>query len=304
MPTYQAARYLGAALEEVARQADDGVEVVVADDGSTDGTLELVARYQGALRLTLVHRGGDGAWPAGVNRALAEATGRHACLLFHDDLWLPGRLAAVKSRLARAPAAKLLVSPTRFVGPAGEPLGEWRTPFGRGDLTVPADRFVERLLVQNFLGAPAPVFDRAAALEVGGLDPALWYTADWDLWLRLAALGPVEHLGAPTAAFRIHADSMTLSRRRDAAEFRAQHLAVLERHAPLAPRPPAALRAARASVEVNVALAELARGARPPLAPLLGAAARLGPGGLLRYLRDSRLLDRVRARLRARRGGL
>ena len=48
---------------------------------------------------------------------------------------------------------------------------------------------VERLLVQNFISMPAPLFSREAAIRVGGLDEDLWYTADWDFWLKLAAVG-------------------------------------------------------------------------------------------------------------------
>ncbi len=53
-----------------------------------------------------------------------------------------------------------------------------------------SDIVVPRLLVQNFLAMPAPLVRREAMLQVGGMDDTLWYAADWDLWLKLAALGP------------------------------------------------------------------------------------------------------------------
>ena len=56
------------------------------------------------------------------------------------------------------------------------------------------------------------MFSRAAAIEVGGLDPDLWYTADWDFWLKLAAAGPTAYLPRPLAGFRIHAQSQTAVR--------------------------------------------------------------------------------------------
>jgi hypothetical protein len=73
---------------------------------------------------------------------------------------------------------------------------------------------------------------------------------------------------------------------------------VLDRHG--ANATPGVRRAARFSVEVNVALAALARGARPPWRPLLAALTRLGPAGSVRYLRDSRISERLGARLRLR----
>ena len=56
---------------------------------------------------------------------------------------------------------------------------------------------VERLLVQNFISMPAPLFSREAALRVGGLDEDLWYTADWDFWLKLAATGKTIYVPGP-----------------------------------------------------------------------------------------------------------
>ena len=71
---------------------------------------------------------------------------------------------------------------------------------------------VERLLVQNFIAIPAPLFRRDQALSVGGLDARLWYAADWDFWLKLAAMGPTVYSPRPLAGFRIHSQSQTITR--------------------------------------------------------------------------------------------
>ena len=62
--------------------------------------------------------------------------------------------------------------------------------------------FVERLAVQNFIAIPAAAFDRELALRLGTMDESLWYTADWDLWLRLGRAGNVRHIRSPLAASR------------------------------------------------------------------------------------------------------
>ena len=298
MPTFNGARFVAAALDSIVEQGDAGIEVVVADDGSTDSTLELVRRYQDRLAVRFVQEARVGNWVAGTNVALRAAQGEYVCLLHQDDLWLPGRAAAVRE----ARPFSLLVHPVLFIGTGGQRLGHWRPPLAAG--TVAPDEFIERLLVQNFLASPSPVFPREAALP-HGLDEALWYLADWDLWLRLGARGPIRSLAEPLAAFRIHPASQTLSRERTEEELRAQHHTVLARHFPPWAAKVPARRAERVraaadfSVAINVALAEAWRGKFGAAAELLPGFLRLGPVGWARYLRDSRLPERVWARLRA-----
>ena len=66
----------------------------------------------------------------------------------------------------------------------------------------------------------------------GGLDEMLWYTGDWDIWLKLAAQGPVYHHREVTTAFRVHRASLTITGSRDGADFEQQMRTVLDRHLP------------------------------------------------------------------------
>lgn len=294
MPAWNGERYLAAALESVLREGTRGYEVVALDDGSTDRTPGILRSWTEKIPLRIVRREGQGNWVAASNAALREARGRYACFLHQDDLWLPGRLEAMEREVARDPA--IVVHPASFVGPEGQALGAWRCPLPAGD--VPAEIFRERLIVQNFLAIPAPVFRREAALRSGGMDESLWFTADWDLWLRLAGEGPIRHLDAPLAAFRVHPASQTAVRT-DLADRRQQLETVLQRHGGALSA--AARRAARFSLEMNLALLAAASGGEVPWRPLIASLSVLGPGGLRRYLRDSRIVERVGARLRLRR---
>ena len=293
MPAWNGERYLQAALESVRQEGTQGYEIVAVDDGSTDRTPEILRSWEALVPLRIVAHPGRGNWVAASNAALREARGRYACFLHQDDLWLPGRLAAIVREVRAQPA--LIVHPAVFVGPGGERLGTWRCPLPEG--AVDPKLFAERLIVQNFIAIPAPVFDREAALRAGQMDESLWYTADWDFWMRLAREGTIRYLAAPLAAFRVHPASQTMVRT-DVADRRKQLETVLERHATALPRPVRS--AARFSIEVNLALASKAN--RGPISwpALLGALARLGPAGLRRYLRDSRIVERVAARLRLR----
>ena len=209
MPTYNGEQFVDAALESVCAQVRAGVEVVVVDDGSSDDTLAMVQKFAGKLPLRLLHPGRLGNWVATTNLGLREAEGEWACFLHQDDLWLPGRLARLWPEM-EAGESSLIVHNARFVGQAGEDLGAWSCPFKGG--CIESSVFVERLLVQNFLAIPAPLFRRSAALRSGGMKEALWYSADWDLWLRLAGLGPVRMIAEALCAFRIHPASQTAAR--------------------------------------------------------------------------------------------
>jgi GT2 family glycosyltransferase len=305
MPTYNGAAYLEAALDSVRREDLDGVEVVAVDDGSTDATADILRRYAGSMPLRIVGRRGAGNWVATSNAGLLEASGKYACFLHQDDLWLPGRLAALRAEVERGLESALLVHSAIFVGPHGEPLGRWSCPLPSRHPLVPAALFLERLLVQNFIAIPSPMFDRGEALRSGALDESLWYTADWDLWLRLGRLGPVRYLPASLAAFRVHPGSQTVARPSNADDRRRQLRTVLDRHlAALAESGGDVGRltpVAEFSVELNVALAGAARGDEVRWAPLLARFLRLGASGWTRYWHDSRILERVRARRGLRR---
>jgi hypothetical protein len=118
---------------------------------------------------------------------------------------------------------------------------------------------LERLLVQNFIALPAPLFRRETALEVGGLQEDLWYTADWDFWLKLAAVSRTVYLPMPLTGFRIHARSQTIRRSTQADEFRRQLEVVLEKHLE-ASDPDDVSEVARFSAQMNVFLAATVHG--------------------------------------------
>jgi hypothetical protein len=172
-------------------------------------------------------------------------------------------------------------------------------PSGR---ILPAEFLLERLLVQNFVSVPAPVFRRDAWLSCGGMDDALWYTPDWDVWLKLAGEGAVIYHDEITTAFRVHGSSLTVSGSRDAAQFRSQMEVVLDRHLGrvASDKRQAVRQAASASINVNVSLAAASAGSVTEIARAAANVLSLGPAGIRRYLRDSRLFERVLPRLRCK----
>ncbi len=301
LPTYNGEAFLESALESVLPQLDGRVEVIAVDDGSTDSTIQILESYREKMPLVIFERGRIGSWVANTNFGLEQARGDYVCFLHQDDLWLDGRLSHLRSWIDQSRSTALFLHPSRFIDSDGRGVGLWRCPLPGGEVLESAF-VVERLLVQNFISMPAPMFSRELALKVGGLDEDLWYTADWDFWLKLAALGKTVYHPQALSAFRIHPLSQTAVRSDRNDDFRKQLEIVLERHLEdwksfesIGRR---VRRIAQYSVEVNIALAARVHGQESRLSHLFVQSLGLGPSGWLRYLRDSRILERVLARQR------
>ena len=299
VPVHEGEPFLGATLAAAAAERPDGVEFLLYDSSDDAGASRSVAESF-AYRLDLHYTATPECkpWTAKTNRGVHEASAAHVAMLHQDDLWLPGHLAALRASINRAPQATLSISPSRFVDRHGRDVGAWKLPFQPG-LYDGAD-LAAVLVVQNTIAIPSPLIRRDAWLAVGGMDEDLWYTADWDLYLKLAAHGSVCIRPETTTAFRLHGSSLTMTGSRRSEDFAAQQDLVLARHLPALPGPARRRqeRLARASVAVNCALA--ARSARQParLGAAVGALAALGPLGMVRFLRATRLIDRVMPRLR------
>jgi glycosyltransferase involved in cell wall biosynthesis len=303
MPTYNGEAFLRASLESLAAQAPASIECIVVDDASTDRTSSILAEFQNRLRLTIKRNPVRGSWTRSTNEALRAARGEYVAFLHQDDVWLPGRLAALQEMMSRAPNASLLLGSAHFLDSAGRRIGRWRCPLPSGPPEVDKQLLLARLLVQNFVPLPAAAIKRELALEVGGLDESLWYTADWDFWLKLAPLATTIYDDRPSVGFRVHSGSQTFLRSADLEDIRAQLTAVPRRHlAAWKGSDQQKMRLGRISdfsVEMNVALAGAAHGRRANLLRMLARFLALGFRGQYTYIRDSRILERAFARIRA-----
>jgi glycosyltransferase involved in cell wall biosynthesis len=282
----------------------DCIELVVIDSSPDEATAAIVQRYADRLPLRLLRRQDMKPWQTKTNLGVELAASEYCCILHQDDLWLPGRIESVRRWIAAAPDAVLHLAPSRLIDRNGRNVGCWTCPLPAEDV-LGSQFILQRLLVQNFVSVPAPVFRRSAWLECGGMDEQLWYTPDWDIWLKLSSSGPVVYHDEATTAFRLHGSSLTVTGSRDSGQFRAQMATVLDRHLAkvAAPRRRRIERLARASIDVNVSLAAASAGSARALASAAGNLLSLGPVGIGCYLRDSRLEERVVSRLRAKMAG-
>jgi glycosyltransferase involved in cell wall biosynthesis len=116
--TYNYARFLTRCLETVCGQTRPPDEVIVVDDGSSDGTDEVIRRFPGVRYIRQNHEGKSAAF----NRAVRESTGDIICHLDADDFWMPDKLAIVCRELAQRPSIGGVIHETAHVGEDGEPI--------------------------------------------------------------------------------------------------------------------------------------------------------------------------------------
>jgi len=293
MPIYNGAATLSRTLQSLGNGA--GLEIIAVDQASTDDSRAILRQYSSKLPITILEAPTGSNWMANTNLGLAAATAPYATMLHQDDFWHKDRKAHIDRMIAAQPKAELWLHPADYVDEHDRRIGRLGPQFGRHDRLVSASEAFSKLAVQNTIPIPSAIFRTASAVAIGGLDETLWYTADWDFWLKLAARGPVAWSPAPMAAFRIHAGSQTVSGSRDISDFAAQLELPVLRHFGDQPR---LARLARASNAVNVWLAARYHKTPLPLWPLITEILSLGPTGVIRLLRDSRILARLMPRLR------
>jgi hypothetical protein len=196
IPTYQRRTYVRRALASVLAQSCQDFELIVVDDGSTDGTGAAVDGLDDRIRYEWQENGGVS---SARNAGIRLARGDLVAFLDSDDHWLPDHLAVVSDVLSRHPEAVLCSTSPRF--DAGG-----RQPSSRAEI---AD-LLPLLFVENVVGAPSGVVvRRTALLEAGGFDERLPVMEGWELWLRLARLGPFALLRRRTFVFQATRGSLT-----------------------------------------------------------------------------------------------
>jgi GT2 family glycosyltransferase len=217
IPVHDCAGYLAEALPGVLDQLAErpDVEVVVVDDASTDdpgAVVQRLGRGRVAFRPNPGHLGAIGTF----NRCLELAEGRLVHLLHGDDTVLPGFYVAMERALAD-PSAVAAVCRAHDISADGTTTHTTRAyRSGTGIWTDALDA----LAVSNRVRAPGIVVRRSAYELLGGYRTDLPHAADWEMWARLAAHGPVVFVDEVLACYRRHAASDTSGRVRSGANVR------------------------------------------------------------------------------------
>src|SRR5262249_35935561 len=179
IPSYNSARYLTDAVDSVLRQTFCDFEMVIVDDGSTDDTEAVVRRYGERVRYLRQPNSGVA---AARNRGIEESRGRYVAFLDADDTWHQDKLHAQVAALLKNPGYLACYTAFTVVSSDLTPLCITRNK--RHGKTLE-----DLLLRGNFVGSICTVLcERTLFDRAGGFDPSLSQCADWDMWVRIAAL--------------------------------------------------------------------------------------------------------------------
>lgn len=224
MPAFNNADTVGRALASIAAQTLPPAEVIVVDDGSTDGTAEAVRAMAAAMngvRLRLFRQTNQGAGAA-RNRAVVAARGTWLAFLDADDQWLPAKIE--RSMAVLEAGGLIMCSHNLFnVGPDGETLNDSRARW----LRDPADPY-RTLFLRGFISSSTVVVRKDAVLAVGGFDAGLRSAQDYELWLAVLARagGRFETFADPLLRYTLAPEGITSRIDRKV----ACSLAILRRH--------------------------------------------------------------------------
>jgi hypothetical protein len=201
---YNVADVIGDALESLGNQTVPPLEIIVCDDGSTDDLDGALDPYRELITLVRKENGGEA---SAKNAAAKVARGDFVVILDADDVYLPGRLAALAELAQVRPDLDILTT-DGFLVAEGEIV---RHVYDHSYRFEVVDQRTA-ILKHNFIFGLAAV-RRELLLSSGGFDESILWTTDWDLWLRLILGGAIAGcVDEPLALYRLRESSLTARR--------------------------------------------------------------------------------------------
>lgn len=199
-PCLNAAEFLEPTLESVFVQDYPRTEYIVMDGGSTDGTLDILRRYEGRLRWI---SGRDRGTADAINRGFALSRGEIFTYLNADDELLPGAVSTAVRAFQTDPEAAVV-----YGG------GWWVDQSGARIAPYPVQDFDPELLSHEcFICQPASFVRREAFEHAGGMDPEFNLTFDYEFWMRLARTYKFLRIDETLALSRMHSSNKSLGQR-------------------------------------------------------------------------------------------
>ena len=205
IPAYNCARFVAEAVQSVLDQDYGNKEIIVVDDGSTDGTLEILRGFGDAIHLIAQKNAGP---PVARNNGLHAVRGEYVAFLDADDVWTQGKVAAQVAHLEAYPDVGTVLT-NWHVWPA-EPDGSYRRPafFAEPmrDLSLD-DRYsgwlYNRLLFDCALLTTTVMMRSSVVRAIGDFDVSMFNGDDYDYWIRASRIAQISRLKGTGALYRI-----------------------------------------------------------------------------------------------------
>lgn len=219
IPTYNGENYLAQTIQSVFSQTMQDWELIIVDDGSTDGTGTLAREMAAsAPRIRLVHQANAGIADA-RNRGLRESTSASHYVIFldHDDLWEPDALETLLRSARAYPQAPGVYGLLRYIDARGQPMAidnEGYFPMGKKEVRKTRLTFGDCIRIPVFTTPGRLLVPRWAIEAAGTFDPAMAPADDWDIWLRLSLQGSLVCSSKLVLGWRLHGANASAQTRR------------------------------------------------------------------------------------------
>lgn len=203
LPVHNGGQYIETAVRSILTQTFRDFELLILDDGSTDGTAAILARLSTAdERIRVISRENRGL-VASLNELLGQARGRYCARMDADDVALPRRLERQVHYLNTHPDVVLLGGQIELIDAGSRRLGVVGQPLTHEEIEDC------HLRGHTSICHPAAIFDQAKVQLLGGYRSELFPAEDLDLWLRLGEVGCVANLDELVLQYRIHDQSIS-----------------------------------------------------------------------------------------------
>jgi len=199
-PSFNQARFLEATILSVLEQDDAEIEYFIMDGGSSDGSVEIIQKYQDRLAGWVSEK--DRGQTDAINKGFQRARGDVLAWLNSDDTYEPGAVREAVEILSAQPSLGMVYGDTNFIDETGTVRGKFparQTSFAR--------------LRRGYVHIPqqASFFRGDIWRKVGPLDPDFYFAMDYDLWVRIARLAPILYVPRLWANFRLHGEAKTIT---------------------------------------------------------------------------------------------
>jgi len=199
-PSYNQADYLEETIQSVLAQTYPNIEYILIDGGSTDGSVEIIRKYETQLAYWVSRK--DRGQTEAINTGFGQASGKILAWLNSDDTYLPPAVEQAVAFLQKNPEVGLVYGDTNFIDSDGQTIGRFNAQqtnyqrLRRGGVYLPQQSAFWR----------AELWHR-----VGPLDPSFYFAMDYDLWVRLARISEIRYVPELWANFRLHAGAKTIA---------------------------------------------------------------------------------------------
>ncbi len=196
-PSFNQAKFIEATILSVLSQSYKNIEYIVIDGGSTDGSVDIIRKYEKQLAFWVSEK--DRGQSDAINKGFRKATGKYLNWLNSDDILQPDGLRTLVEYMERHPEISCVFGNTVFIGPDGEYL------FRRRE--IPLDPAIITYAV-NYPPQPSALFRKDIIDRIGLLDETYHYCMDHELWLRMNSAGArFGHLRDFVSGYRLHSAS-------------------------------------------------------------------------------------------------